>query len=57
MQGYAVTPWILGLGFRNFGITAAAVATAFNLSGILIIRYGKRLRRQGQGYNQKMINY
>ncbi|KAJ9121226.1 hypothetical protein QFC24_004901 [Naganishia onofrii] len=53
--GYAVTPWILGLGFRNFGITTAAVATAFNLSSILIVKYGKWLRKRGQGYYQKMV--
>jgi hypothetical protein len=52
-----VTPWILGLGFKNFGITAAAVATGFNLSTLVIISYGKRLRRAGQGYYQKMVDY
>jgi hypothetical protein len=57
LQGYCVTPWITGLGFRDFGITTAAVATAFNLSTLVMIKYGKTLRRRGQGYYRKVINW
>lgn len=56
-QGYCVTPWITGLGFRDFGITAAAVATGFNLSVLIMLKWGKTFRRSGQGYYRKVINW
>jgi hypothetical protein len=56
-QGYAITPWSFGWDFRYFGITAALSAVAVNGSVVLVIIYGKRLRRRGEAYYRKVINW
>lgn len=56
-QGYAITPWAFVWGLKNFAISAALSSLAFNGSVVLVYIYGKRLRRAGQGYYEKVINW
>nr|XP_031857290.1 uncharacterized protein CI109_007310 [Kwoniella shandongensis]KAA5524362.1 hypothetical protein CI109_007310 [Kwoniella shandongensis] len=55
--GYAITPWSFGWNFKWFGITAAAAATVLNLSVLLMLKYGKMLRKNGEAYYRKVINW
>jgi hypothetical protein len=52
-----ITPWAFDAGFLVYGTTAAAMATVINLTFILMLKYGKRLRRSGAAYYRKVINW
>ncbi|RSH91641.1 hypothetical protein EHS25_009010 [Saitozyma podzolica] len=54
---YAITPWAFEWGFFNFAISAACIATAFNLTVLLMLKWGKYLRRTGESYYFKVINW
>lgn len=56
-KGYAITPWAFVWGLRNFAISAALSSLVLNASVILVYMYGKRMRRVGQGYYGKIINW
>ncbi|WOO81781.1 uncharacterized protein LOC62_04G005302 [Vanrija pseudolonga] len=53
---YCVTPWAFDWGFRNWAISAVFIGTAVNCSAFLMIYYGKRLRKSGVSYYEKIIN-
>ncbi|WRT68808.1 uncharacterized protein IL334_005788 [Kwoniella shivajii] len=55
--GYATTPWTFGWSFKLFAITAAIGGTILNATVLLIMRYGKRLRADGEQYYRKVINW
>lgn len=54
---YAITPWAFEWGFKNYGISAAGIATAVNLSYLVILKYGKTLRLSGGPYYRKILNW
>ncbi|GMK53551.1 hypothetical protein CspeluHIS016_0101370 [Cutaneotrichosporon spelunceum] len=54
---YVITPWAFGGGFLVYGTTAAAMATVINLTYLLMLKYGKRLRQSGAPYYRKIINW
>ncbi|KAL1413791.1 hypothetical protein Q8F55_001574 [Vanrija albida] len=53
---YAVTPWAFDWGFRNWAISAVFIGTAINSTAFIMLRYGKRLRKSGVKYYEKIIN-
>lgn len=53
---YAITPWEFDAGFRTWGISAAGVGLAICLTGLLMVKMGKPLRKSGAGYYRKVIN-
>ncbi|KAF4538594.1 MFS transporter [Lasiodiplodia theobromae] len=44
--GYGITPWVQGMGLRNCFITAACVGLAQCATFLLMVRWGKGLRRK-----------
>lgn len=54
---YAITPWAFDWGFKNYGISAAGLATAVNITYLLMLKYGKKLRISGASYYRKVINW
>lgn len=53
---YAITPWAFDAGFKIWGITAAIVSICMTGSGLLMMIWGKRLRKSGAGFYEKIIN-
>ncbi|WRT66195.1 uncharacterized protein IL334_003148 [Kwoniella shivajii] len=54
---YAITPWCFDWGLRNFGITSAIMSIVFNGSTLILVIWGKRMRRSGETYYKKIINW
>ncbi|WRT66196.1 uncharacterized protein IL334_003149 [Kwoniella shivajii] len=54
---YAITPWCFEWGLRNFGISSAIIFTFILCSTGLMLIYGKRMRKSGEGYYKKIINW
>ncbi|KAG9846632.1 MFS general substrate transporter, partial [Aureobasidium melanogenum] len=56
--GYGITPWIDGMGLQNAFITAAFAGLAQCLTFLIMVKWGKDLRRKSAGryakYVQKM---
>ncbi|KKY16779.1 putative mfs transporter [Diplodia seriata] len=44
--GYGITPWVQGMGLRNCFVTAACVGLAQCATFLLMVRWGKDLRRK-----------
>ncbi|KAK8158883.1 major facilitator superfamily domain-containing protein [Phyllosticta citrichinensis] len=47
--GYGITPWVDGMGLEKCFITAAFVGLAQCLTFLLMVKWGKGLRRDGAG--------
>lgn len=41
---YAITPWVDALGYRDTYISVAVLGFAYNMSFLVMIKYGKKLR-------------
>lgn len=54
---YVITPWAFEGGFLVYGTTAAAMATIVNITFLLMLKFGKRLRKSGASYYRKVINW
>ena len=53
---YAITPWAFDAGFRTWGVSAAGVGLGITLTGLIMMRFGKRFRKSGAGYYRRVIN-
>lgn len=42
---YGITPWVTNMGLRNAFILAAFVGMAQSASFLIMVKYGKKLRR------------
>ncbi|KAK8858396.1 hypothetical protein IAR55_002623 [Kwoniella newhampshirensis] len=54
---YVITPWCFGWGLRNFAISSALIITAINATVLLILKWGKALRRSQEAYYRRVINW
>lgn len=46
---YGITPWLTNLGYRNTYISVACIGFAFNMSFLVMAKYGRRLREMTAG--------
>ncbi|WOO80031.1 putative MFS-type transporterc [Vanrija pseudolonga] len=53
---YSITAWAFNWGLRNWAISAALIGTVANSTAFVMIRYGKKLRKGGAGYYEKVVN-
>ncbi|WWC61715.1 uncharacterized protein I303_104300 [Kwoniella dejecticola CBS 10117] len=54
---YAITPWCFEWGLKNFGISSAIISTFIEASAIIMLIWGKQMRRSGQSYYRKVVNW
>lgn len=54
---YAITPWAFDWGFKNWAISAVCIGTAINLTYLLMVWRGKKMRRSSAPTYAKIINW
>ncbi|WRT67561.1 uncharacterized protein IL334_004533 [Kwoniella shivajii] len=54
---YVITPWCFGWGLRNFAISSALIITVINATVLVVLKWGKRLRRSGERHYRKIIDW
>ncbi|WWC70366.1 uncharacterized protein I206_104316 [Kwoniella pini CBS 10737] len=55
--GYAITPWCFEWGLKNFGISSAIIFTFIEASAVIMLIWGKKMRRSGENYYRKVVNW
>lgn len=54
--GYGVTPWVTNMGYQNAFILAAFAGMAQCATFLVVVKYGKQLRRQSAERYKKYVD-